>query len=271
MSKASSAPIKYEFVRLRALGDLLSFGWCLLWGRRRSFARDGKRLIEVNPFPRRIEGLENVPAEGTFVAVMNHYDRDGLHPYHCAMIVSALVKERRPGASEIHWAFTSELLGRRIGPIPIPLGLIRWVFRRIARVYGFVVIPRREELVAARAAAIRTFLEMAKEGPVGLTPEAQGSGRLVEPPVGSGLFMLALARQGHPFLPIGVWEEGEVLHIRFGAPFILEVDSSLPRQEQDRLAREKVMVAVGRLLPEEFWGVYSEAVRRSLEAWAGPN
>ncbi len=262
-------PPKYELVRLRALWDLLSFGVCLLLGWPRSFARDGARLMEVNPFPRRVMGLENVPREGTFVAVMNHYDRDGLHPYHCAMMVTALVKARRPG-DEIRWTFTSELLGRRIGPFPIPVSLIRWVFRRIAKVYGFVVMPRREELVLGRAAAMRAFLERARTSPVGLTPEAQGSGRLLEPPLGSGLFLLALARRGLPFLPIAVWEEGDVLHFAFGPPFQLEVDDSLSREEKDRQARERVMVAIGRLLPPPFWGAYAEIIGRERGAQAGP-
>jgi 1-acyl-sn-glycerol-3-phosphate acyltransferase len=259
---------KYHFLRWRTLWDLLSFGVCLLIGRRRSFARDGLRLMQVNPFPRRVWGLENVPQHGSFVAVMNHYDRDGLHPYHCAMMVNALVQPRRHGNPEIRWAFTSELWGRKVGPFPIPLPLIRWVFRRIAKVYGFVVIPRREELVMGRAAAIRTFLEAIDAGPVGLTPEAAGSGRLIEPPVGSGLFMLALARRGHPFLPIAVWEDEGVLSIVFGQPFYLEVDESLPRQERDRQAREKVMVAIGKLLPPAYRGAYAEAIAHALAAQA---
>ena len=38
----------------------------------------------------------------------------------------------------------------------------------------------------------------------------------------------------------------------------------LPREEADRLAREQTMIAVGRLLPREYWGVYAEAIERSL-------
>jgi len=256
---------KYEFLRLRTLWDLLSFGICLLLGWRRSFARDGARLMKVNPFPRRVHGLENVPREGTFVAVMNHYDRDGLHPYHCAMMVNALVQARRPG-DEIRWAFTSELLGRRIGPFPIPLSLIRWVFRRIAKVYGFVVMPRREELVLGRAAAMRSLLRVLDEAPVGITPEARGSGRLVEPPRGSGLFLLALARRGVPFLPVAVWEEGTTLVFRFGPPFRLSVPEGLPREQADRLVRERVMTAIGLLLPPDWWGEYAEAIARARAA-----
>jgi len=222
--------------------------------------------MAVNPFPRRVEGLEKVPSEGSFVLLMNHFDRPGLHPYHCAMMVSCFLKRRRPQAPEVRWTFTSELHGRRIGPFPIPLPLIRWTFRRIARVYDLVVMPRREELVMGRAAALRALLRALEGAPIGITPEARGSGRLVEPPRGSGLFLLALARRGVPFLPVAVWEEGDTLCFRFGEPFHLSLPEGLPRQEADRVARELAMTAIGVLLPPDWWGDYAQAVARALAA-----
>lgn len=261
---AGQALPRYEYLRLRLLPHLVMFGLSLLLGWRRSFARDGALLMAVNPFPREVEGLENVPEEGRFVLVMNHFDRPGLHPYHCAMMVSRFLQQRRPTAPEVRWTFTSELHGRRIGPFPIPLSLIRWTFRRIARVYNLVVMPRREELVMGRAAALRTLLKALDEAPIGITPEARGSGRLVEPPRGSGLFLLALARRGVPFLPVAVWEEGTTLKFRFGRPFHLSVPEGLPRNEADDLAREQVMTAIGMLLPPDWWGEYAEVVARAL-------
>ncbi len=254
----------YEYLRLRLLPHLVMFGLSLLFGWRRSFARDGALLMAVNPFPRRVEGIENVPETGRFVLVMNHFDRPGLHPYHCAMMVSCFLKQRRPAAPEVRWTFTSELHGRRIGPIPIPLPLIRWTFRRIARVYNLVVMPRREELVMGRAAALRTLLKALNEAPIGITPEARGSGRLVEPPRGSGLFLLSMARRGVPFLPVAVWEDDSTLRFRFGRPFALSLPEGLPRAEADVLARERVMTAIGVLLPPDWWGEYAEAVAQAL-------
>ncbi|TAK67255.1 MAG: hypothetical protein EPO22_03090, partial [Dehalococcoidia bacterium] len=134
---------------------LLGFARDLIIGRRRSFARDGRAVLDANAVPRRIDGVEHIPREGAFVVVMNHYSRRGLRPYHCAYAVSATVAEVRPDRTEIRWAFASEMYGQRIGPLPIPLWLVRWVFGRVAVVYDLVVVPRREELVAERAAALR--------------------------------------------------------------------------------------------------------------------
>ena len=85
-----------------------------------------------NPYPRRFEGFEQLPQASSFVIVVNHYNRPGLHPYHCAMAVSAAVARQRPGQPELAWLFTSEWYGVRFGPMPIPVWLIRWLFSRIA-------------------------------------------------------------------------------------------------------------------------------------------
>ena len=248
----------YEAPLLR----FILFGVDLLLGRRRSFTRDSQLVLDANrEYARRIEGLDNVPKEGSFIPVMNHYGRRGLRPYHCAMVVTTAVASVRPGLPEIRWAFTSEYLGRRIGPVPIPLWLIRWTFRRAARVYDFVVIPRREELVMGRAAALRRFARTVAHDPIGLTPEGlRGTGPLVEPPPGNGLFLASLSRPGIPLLPVGLWEEDDALVVRFGAPFGLDVPRNLSREEQDRAAREIVMVAIGHELPPPYWGDYSEII-----------
>ena len=256
------SPPRYEFPRLA----LVWFVVDLLLGRRRSFARDGQRAMAANPYPRRVEGLEFAPATGSFVLVMNHYNREGLRPYHCALAVSAALPARRPGQPEVRWAFTSELWGRRIGPVPIPLPLMRWVFRRFALVYSLVVLPRRKELVMGRAGALHHLLRQLGEAPVGLTPEAAGSGRLIEPPRGTGLFLAALGRTAIPFLPVGIWEEDDTLVIRFGSPFYLTLPDGLTRDEEDRLAAEQVMVGIGRLLPVEYHGAYAGAVELAASA-----
>lgn len=262
MSTPSSAPRSirpmYEALRLR----LILFGIDLLFGRRRSFTRDSQLVLDANRgCARRIEGLDNVPAAGSFIVVMNHYSRRGLRPYHCAMVISAAVASVRPGLPQVRWAFTSEYLGRHIGPVPIPLWLIRWTFRRVARVYDFVVIPRREERVMGRAAALRRFARAVARGPIGLTPEGlRGTGPLAEPPPGNGLFLASLSRPGIPLLPIGLREDDDTLVVRFGAPFGLDVPHNVTREEQDRAARQTVMVAIGRELPPACWGVYAEII-----------
>lgn len=261
--------LKYELPRL----PLIGFGIDLLLGRPRSFVRDSRTVLAANPYPRRVEGLEHVPDVGPFVVLMNHYSRDGLHPYHCAMVVSAAVAERRRASLEIRWAMTSEWYGRRLGPIPIPSALYRIVFQRVARMYGLVVMPRRTSRAMGRAAALKRLARLMAEEPIGITPEARGSGRLVEPLEGSGLFLQSLSEQGVPLVAVAAWEEGDLLTVRFGPPFSLSVPKRGRREARDRLAREQVMVAIGRLLPREYWGAYAEAIERSLRedpGGAGP-
>ncbi len=234
----------------------------LLLGRRRSFARDGELVAAHNRrLPRYVEGVELAPAEGSFILVMNHFSRRGLRPFHCAMLVSAALARRRPGQPEPRWAFTSEYVDVKAGPVRIPPALTRWLFRRIANTYGFVTIARREELVMGRAAALRDLARTLSEAPIALTPEGlDTTGPLEEPRPGTGLFLATLARRGHPFLPVGLWEEDSAFCIRFGAPFHLELAPGLSREDEDRETSARIMLAIGRLLPPSYHGAYAEAL-----------
>jgi hypothetical protein len=257
---ANPSPPNYEFPRL----PLVGFGLDLLLGRRRSFLKDSQTVMAANPYRRQAQGLENVPSEDPFVLVTNHYARRGLRTYHCAMFITTVIAERRPLSPAIRWIITSEWYGYRIGPIPIPVWLIRWTFRQVGKVYGLVVMPRQASRAVGRAAVLRRIARIAQRESIGVTPEAGGSGVLREPLEGSGLFLQALSERGLPLVPTGVWEEDGTLIVSFGEPFALSVAKEGPRQEQDRQAREQVMVAVGRLLPLAYWGHYREAIQRSL-------
>jgi len=257
---ANPSPPNYEFPRL----PLAGFALDLLLARRRSFLKDSQTVMAANPYRRQAQGPENVPSEGPFVLVTNHYARRGLRTYHCAMFITTVIAERRPLSPNIRWIITSEWYGYHIGPIPIPVWLIRWVFRRVGKVYGLMVMPRQASRAMGRAAVLRRVARIAQRESIGVTPEAGGSGVLREPLEGSGLFLQALSERGLPLVPTGIWEEDDTLIVSFGEPFALSVAKEGPRQDQDRRAREQVMVAVGRLLPPAYWGYYSEAIQRSL-------
>lgn len=258
-----AARFRYEFPR----PQLAWFGLHLLFGWRRSLLHDCQTFLRTNPYPRRVEGIEHVPSSPPFVLVANHYARPGLRPYHCGMIVTGLIAQARPAVPHIRWVITSEWFGRRLGPVPIPPSLYRWTFRRVARVYGLAIMPRRAGKVVARAAVLRDIVRALKRECVGLMPEAGGSGTLRQPLEGSGLFVHSLASRGTPIIPVGLWEDGDTLVVSFGPPLAL-APVGRDRLEQERSASEQMMVAIGRLLPERQWGVYGEAIRRSL---AGQN
>jgi hypothetical protein len=234
----------------------------LITARPRSLASDSQRIMAANPYPRNILWVENVPLQGPFVLIVNHYNRPGLRPYHCGMAITSAVADRRPG-TEIHWSIISEWHSRRLGPIPLPTLLFRWTFRRITHIYGLVSMPQQTGPTMNRATALRHALELAATEPLGLMPEGGGTGALRQPLPGSGLFIEALARRGLPIIPVGVWEEGHALFVRFGQPFAPELPPKAPRHERDSLARQAMMVAIGRLLPEPFWGEYNETIRQS--------
>lgn len=250
--------------RLPLLG-LLRFSLPFFLQRRRSFSQDGRIIMAANPYPRRIEGLENVPQAGPFILVMNHYNRPGLRPQICAFILSAVIADQRQGGPEIAWVFAQELEQFIYAPLLVPRRLMRWLFRRLANIYDLVAMPRQWRTPMERAAALRRLLKTLETRPIGLTPEAAGPGILQEPPPGTGLLLLRLARPGYPLLPVGIYEEEDGrLVIRFGPTFHLDVPPA-PEEERDRRASDVVMMAIGRLLPRHYQGVY----REKIEA-AGP-
>jgi hypothetical protein len=267
-ASGGGAPQVYHFPRIGLA--LWAIDWLL--GRRRSFVGDSRwTLRDVRPRPR-AEGEEYIPRQGPFVLAANHYERPGLNTHFAGMHVSQVVARRRPQAPDIHWIITSEWFGRRVGILPVPDAFWRWTFRRVARMYDSVVMPRSPEKVMARAAALRRALAYAlgrggRPGePLGLMPEAQGKGVLIEAMPGVGLFLKVLSDHGLPILPVGLLERDGALTAVFGPPFRLELPATAGQEELDRLAREQVMVAIGRLLPREYWGFYADAVERAMAA-----
>jgi hypothetical protein len=260
------APKVYHFPRIGLA--LWAIDWLL--GRRRSFVGDSRwTLRDVRPRPQ-AEGEEHIPRQGPFVLVANHYERPGLNVHFAGMHVTQVVAGRRPQAPEVHWIITSEWFGRRVGPLPVPDAFWRWTFRRVARVYDFVVMPRSPEKVMARAAALRRAIAYAlgsggrPGGPLGLMPEALGKGVLIEAMAGVGLFLKVFSDRGLPILPVALLEREGALTAVFGPAFRLDLPATAGQEELDRLAREQVMVAIGRLMPREYWGFYAAAIERAV-------
>lgn len=247
-----------EHYRFR-ISYVLRFLVPMILGGERDLASDiAGTLLAARPRPRVIDD-HYVPGEGPFVLVANHYERPGLKVFWGGMLASYAVAQRRGKAKALRWLMTSEWYSYRLGPVPIPVWFLRWLFRRIAAVYGLVIVPRAAERAVGRAAAMRSILQVVgrQREPIALFPEGVGKGDLVEPQPGTGAFLLVLSRRGIPILPAALFEEEGALTVRFGPPFQIRIPERGKKGDRDRLARGQVMVNIGRLLPRHLWGAYT--------------
>ncbi|MFQ6016498.1 MAG: lysophospholipid acyltransferase family protein [Anaerolineae bacterium] len=246
--------------------------WSILRDKRRSLSQDvASALSIVRPRPQ-VCHAHHIPADGPFAVVMNHYCREGLDVWWSAALVTWAIYQQRPGGEEVRWVMTSEWFFQNPLRRWFQTPLTRWFFNGIANMYGFITMPPMvagSGRVGERAQAVRrTLAEVARRGGViALAPEGGDVDHmgLTRTPPGVGRFMLLLCRAGLPLLPAGLAEREGRLEVSFGPPFFLEVEPGLSKEERDRQASEQVMVAIGRLLPQELWGEYAQEIARAVD------
>ena len=241
----------------------------LLLGRRVSLGEHAEWLLGRTGRQPVVRGEEHIPERGPFVAVVNHYQRRYYWVGWNAFLVSMIVKRRRGPRAVVHWLMHDGFEQRRRGAIPWPWWFLRWLFRRVARMYDMVPVPTSPRNKSGRAPAVRTMLELvsprdgSREGePIGLFPEArnQPRGVLGQPPPATGRLLLELGRRGVPLLPVGVHDLDGETNVTFGRPFHVEVPPDPSNQEAAEEACRQAMVTIGRLLPRELWGAYAAEI-----------
>ncbi len=241
--------------------------WHLITGQPASLGSLGAKLFDGLVPPPRLLGLDCIP-ETPFVLVCNHYESPTAAAWWGALLMSRVVAERRSSEPrEIHWVMASEWSYASGWGHYVIEPVTRGLFARIAQVVGFVLVPpvlegdpnRGEGVAGVRQALALTRGDHPQLIGIALEGHAGPGGTLKEPPQGAGLFLSLLTHDTIPCLPVGWWQaaNGQIV-LHFGAPFHLKTPRLKDRRERDRAAATRVMVEIGKLLPERFWGAYHE-------------
>ncbi|MBI3914845.1 MAG: hypothetical protein HY327_11760 [Chloroflexi bacterium] len=235
----------------------------VLLGIQSSISRDAALLLRgARPAPR-ILNAGHVPPASPFICVFNHYDRAGLGAWWSgALIAHAIAQQRAREPRDAHFLMTSHWWYPGGWEKTLKQPATRWLFGRLAKAYGIVLLPPViDEYRGTAAPALKRAIALTRgENPqlIALAPEGMtGAGQaLREPPQGAGLFLQLLSHDAIDFLPAGIYEASDALTLQFGAPFRLNVPRGFARNAKDREIARKVMVEIGKCLPERMRGVY---------------
>jgi hypothetical protein len=255
---ARKASKQFKIVYRYPIGKLVGFLDSLIRLKPRSFATDAQTALSALQPPLRVMGGEHVPRDGGCLVVCNHYYRPGFRAWWIALAVSAATAQNRHAATrdEIYWVMTSAWRferseWKRFWLTP----LSRLVFKRIAQIYGFVLMPPMPpslDEVEDRANAVRRILQLArylaKEGGIlGLAPEGRDvPERLGDTPPGAGRFISLLVQAGLTVLPAGITEKDGCLQVRFGQVFTPNIPAN--RAVRDVSVANEVMQAIAKLV-----------------------
>jgi 1-acyl-sn-glycerol-3-phosphate acyltransferase len=195
----------------------------------------------------RVEGMENVPAEGPAILMINHIAF--IDPF---VVLNILPRDIVPMAKIEVYSYPV------VGIFP--------------RIYG--VIPVRREEVDRRA--IQQALEVLKAGEIILVaPEGTRGPALKEGKEGAAYLS---SRSGAPVVPVGIngtigfpavrfsapWK-GPGAQVRFGWPFRYKPEYRRAGREQLRQMSQEAMYQLAGLLPPERRGIYHDLSQASQE------
>jgi len=230
----------------------------VLTSQQRKFSSDSVLGVDrINP-ELKVIGVDRIATAGPCIVTVNHYSRPGFRAWWLAMAVSAVIPYEVHWVMTAGWTFADSFRSNLITP------LTRWVFTKVAEVYGFSTMPPmppRELDLYQRVQTIRdviSYVHSSQIPVVGLAPEGMdsGSGELGLPPPGLGKFVLFLSKLGLCVLPVGIFEADDRLIVSFGNPYRIEIKTKMNKSEQDRIVRWEVMNHIALLLPERLRGIF---------------
>lgn len=219
------------------------------WEKRRNFLRFLSRTLGFTLLAKldKVEGLENVPAEGSAILFINHI------AFIDPVVVVHVVPRNIVPLAKIE-AFGHPIVG---------------IF---ARIWGGIPV-RREEFDRR---AVKQVLDVLRAGEIVLmAPEGTRSPQLRRGKV--GVAYLA-ARSETTIVPVAIdgttgfptlrfsprWRELGA-HVRFGKPFRYRLDLKRPKREQLRQMTDEVMYILAAMLPEHRRGVYADLSKATQE------
>lgn len=193
----------------------------------------------------RVEGLENLPPRGQgMIVTINHVSWTDIH-----ILGASLPLSHRPW-----WIAKIEMF---LNP------LVTWWLRQMQ----VIPIKRGKRDMAALDASEQALAEGAV---LIIFPEGHRSetGSLIE---GRGGAVRLAVRSGCPVVPIAVWGtefglRGAMrrvpIHVKIGKPYTFTIaDGKIPWDRMNELT-EEMMRHIAELMPEQYWGVYRDAMLR---------
>jgi 1-acyl-sn-glycerol-3-phosphate acyltransferase len=195
----------------------------------------------------RVEGLENIPAQGPAILMINHIAF--VDPF---IVLHMSPRDVVPLAKvEVYSYPLVGILPRVWGVIPVR----REEFDRRAIQGALEVLQAGEIILVAPEAHRSPALQQAKEGIAYL---ATHSNAPVVPVAIDGT-------EGFPSLPFLARWRGPGARVRFGRPFRFRGGGSRPDREDLNKMTKEAMYALAALLPEHRRGVYSDLSQATQE------
>lgn len=225
-----------------------------------SFIRNKERSIKSDSLtsisgifpPIQIIGRKKIPVRGPGLITLNHYSRPGFFIIWAALGISAQLPEKHL------WLMTNAWTNRTKGIDQLRTIITRILFKRLARMYGFITtppMPPAPDEITERALSIRKIIDAINQDPktiLCIAPVGQDfrNGGLGETPAGTGKFIFQIQKQLEQIIPVGVWEENERLILKFGESYM--IDNSYTYRDPDTEISNLVMSKIAELLPASY-------------------
>jgi hypothetical protein len=192
---------------------------------------------------------------------VNHYNHTDFGAWWIGLGVNIAVPLDIHWLMTAAWTFPNDPHLRPFTPVTF------WLFKRIARIYGFTNMPPMPpdpNQTAYRAASVRQALRYARQATdpvIAMAPEGRDipDGILGAPPPGVGRFIAHLLKRCQVTIPVGMYEQGRRLCLSFGPAFELHTTPGASPDDLDEKVSQQVMEALALQLPQHLRGIYGNS------------